>query len=135
MAYIAGVRVKNLTDMRSVVTIRHGWLTQNPFRSMYFACQSMAAEMSTGLLVMNGVYESRPGISMLVVKNNAEFFKKAVGRITFICEDGMQISEAISKTRSTGEGVVLLLKSTGRDESGAIVSEFNFTWSLKVKSL
>jgi hypothetical protein len=133
MAYLAGVRVKELNDQQAVTNIKFGWLTQNPFRSMYFACQAMAAEMSTGLLVMNGVYESKPGISMLVVKSEADFYKKAVGKITFTCDDGTQISEAILKTKQSGEGVILKLRSVGKEESGEIVSEFIFTWSLKAK--
>jgi hypothetical protein len=133
MAYIAGVRVKELNDQHALTTVRFGWLTQNPFRSMYFACQAMAAEMSTGLLVMNGIYESKPGISMLIVKNEANYFKKAIGKITFTCDDGALISNAIIKTKESGEGVVLELRSRGKDESGEMVSEFIFTWSLKAK--
>jgi hypothetical protein len=133
MAYIAGVRVKNLNDQHAVTTIKYGWLTQNPFRSMYFACQAMAAEMSTGLLVMNLTYQSTPGISMLIVKNRADYFKKAVGKITFTCNDGELISASIQKAKESREGVILELRSEGKDESGEIVSEFMFTWSLKAK--
>ena len=33
-------------------TVKHRWINQNPFNSMYFAVQAMAAELSTGALVM-----------------------------------------------------------------------------------
>src|ERR1043165_7481237 len=88
MAFIAGIRVTELSDERAVTTIRHKWLNQNPFRSMYLACQSMAAEMSTGLLVLNYIYGSSPAVSMLIVRNEAQYFKKAVGKITFTCQEG-----------------------------------------------
>lgn len=134
LAFIAGVRVAKLDEQKAVTTIKFGWLTQNPFHSMYFACQAMAAEMSTGLLVLNYVYGAQPSISMLIVKNQAQYFKKAVGKITFNCYDGNHINDIIVKTKSSGEGYVVDLKSIGTDESGEIVSEFIFTWSIKAKA-
>src|ERR1019366_7194711 len=73
MAFLAGIRVKEFSIEKAVLTIKFSWLTQNPFRSIYFACLVMAAEISTGLLVMNGVYNSKPAISMLIVKNHATY--------------------------------------------------------------
>ena len=133
MAFVAGVRVKELNENHAITTIKYGWLTQNPFRSMYFACQAMAAEMSTGLLVMNSIYGSKPGVSMLIVKNQATYFKKATGKILFTCDAGNAISSLILELPSSPEGKIIDLKSIGTDETGAIVSEFIFTWSLKAK--
>jgi hypothetical protein len=134
MAFIAGVKVKKLNGKEAITTIKYGWRNQNPFRSMYFACQAMAAEMSTGLLLLNYIYGSKPAVSMLIVKNQAQYFKKATGKITFTCESGDEIDHVISKTKTTGEGCVIDLRSTGKDESGEMVSEFIFTWSVKAKS-
>ncbi len=133
MAFVAGIRVKELTDSKAVTTIKFGWLTQNPFRSMYFACQAMAAEMSTGLLVMNTINNSNLAISMLIIHNKASYFKKAVGKINFICADGDLVSELIIKAKQSEEGVIADMKSIGIDESGDTVAEFVFTWSLKRK--
>jgi hypothetical protein len=133
MAFVAGIRVKEINDNKVVTSIKYKWLTQNPFRSMYFACQAMAAEMSTGLLVMNVIDNSKPPISMLITKNQAIYYKKAVGKINFTCNDGQSVSQIIEQAKKTGEGYTIDLKSVGTDEAGAIVSEFIFTWSLKVK--
>lgn len=134
MAFIAGVRVKQLETDKAITTVKFGWLTQNPFRSMYFACQAMAAEMSTGLLVMNAVYDSTPPVSMLIVKNQAVYHKKAIGKITFTCYDGNHIEQIIAKVKASGEGITTDLKSIGVDEAGDTVAEFIFTWSLKAKA-
>ena len=134
MAFLAGIRVKEFSEERSILTIKFSWLTQNPFRSIYFACLAMAAEISTGLLVMNGIYESKPAISMLVVKNQATFFKKAVGKISFTCMDGKMIANAIETAKNSSEGVVVEVRSIGVDEAGDNVAEFIFTWSLKSKA-
>lgn len=134
MAFIAGIRVKAISQASVVTVIKFKWLTQNPFRSMYFACQAMAAEMSTGLLVMDAIHNSTPAISMLIVKNQAAYYKKAVGKITFACEDGQKVAEVISQAKQTGEGYVMDLKSIGKNEQGEVVSEFIFTWSVKAKN-
>ena len=133
MAFFAGVRVKELTIQKCSTTIKFKWLTQNPFHSMYFACQAMAAEMSTALLILNGVYKSSPAVSMLIVENKALYYKKATGKITFTCADVNHISEIISKTKQTGECITIELKSIGIDETGDTVAEFTFLWSLKAK--
>ena len=134
LAYIAGLRVKELTDERAVITVKYGWLTQNPFRSMYFACLSMAAEMSTGVLVLNGIYNSKPPVSMLIVINQAFYHKKAIGNITFTCSDGNLINSFINKAKVSGESVLVDTTSIGKDETGEIVAEFTFTWSMKAKN-
>jgi hypothetical protein len=134
MAYIAGIKLPVLNDEKAVTTVKYSWLTQNPFHSMYFACLSMAAEMSSGVLVLNGVYESKPAVSMLIVKNQAIYHKKAVGTITFTCADGKLISEYVNKAKTTGESISIDTTSIGKDEKGDIVAEFIFTWSMKVKN-
>ena len=101
---------------------------------MYFAVQAMAAELSTGALVMGRIKESCRKISMLVQNNNASFTKKATGKISFVCEDGNLIEEAIQESINTGEGRTFWMKSIGKNEEGETVSTFNFEWTIKVKN-
>jgi hypothetical protein len=70
---------------------------------------------------------------MLVANNKGNFTKKAKGRITFSCNEGNLIEEAIQKTIATGEGQTLWLKSIGIDEKGDRVSEMDFEWSVRLK--
>ncbi|WP_282044077.1 DUF4442 domain-containing protein [Winogradskyella flava] len=133
-AYFTGVRTKYLDDTTCVVSVKHRWINQNPFRSMFWAVQGMAAELSTGALVMTKIRNSGKNISMLVANNNASFTKKATGRITFTCEEGHKIDEAITKAIETGDGQTVWLNSNGINKDGMEVSSFNFEWTLKVKS-
>ncbi len=132
-AFISGVRVKSIDANQCVVTVKHRWINQNPFNSMYFAVQAMGAELSTGALVMYHIQESGRKISMLVANNKGNFSKKATGRITFTCHDGHLIEEAINKTIATGEGETFWMKSIGTNEQGVQVSEMDFEWSVRVK--
>jgi len=132
-ALFAGLRVKALDDKQAVVTVKYKWFNQNPFKSMYFAVQSMAAEMSTGLLASGQVYQRNPAVSMLVVGLEAKFVKKAVDTISFTCKDGDAIDEVIESSIATGEGKTIRCHSIGTNLAGEVVSEFWITWSFRVK--
>ena len=133
LAYIGGVRVKTVSEEQATVKISHRWMNQNPFNSMFWAAQGMAAEMSTGVLVMKAIEKSKATFSMLVIHQEANFFKKATGTILFTCAGGMEISKALKRAKETKEGQVFVLTAEGKNENGVLVSKFNFEWSLKVK--
>ncbi|WP_124979967.1 DUF4442 domain-containing protein [Nonlabens xiamenensis] len=128
-----GVRCKNIDAKSCVVSVKHRWINQNPFNSLYFAVQAMAAELSTGALVMSYIQESNAKVSMLVANNEATFTKKATGRITFTCHDGEAIQQAIAQTVATGEGQTVWMESQGMNEQGIQVSHFRFEWTVKRK--
>ena len=133
LAYLGGVRVRTITDTEVVVSIKYRWMNQNPFKSMFWAAQGMAAEMPTGVLVMKAIDDSKVKVSMLVTQQEARFFKKATGRILFSCKGGNEIREAIQESIKTGEGQVIVLTSEGKNKDGVVVSKFQFHWSLRVK--
>lgn len=132
-AFWCGVRAKSISFEVCKSTVKHRWFNQNPFNSMYFAVQAMAAEFTTGVLVMHQIQESGKNISMLVANNKATFTKKAKGRITFECNQGNLIKDTIQKAIVTNEGQTIWLTSIGTDEQGDQVSEMQFEWSVKVK--
>ena len=133
-AWWCGVRLRSLDTERAVVTVRHRWINQNPFKSMFWAVQGMAAELSTGAMVMQQIRESGKDISMLVAGNNARFSKKATGLITFRCEDGAGVRTALLQTIESGEGQTLRMTSTGTNEDGVTVSVFEFEWTVKLRA-
>src|SRR6195952_1341661 len=94
-AFFAGVRLKSMTADRCLVKVPYKWFSQNPFKSTYFACLSMAAEMTTGLLGLMHIHKRQPAVSMLVVKIEGNFIKKATGITVFTCEDGSAIKQTI----------------------------------------
>ena len=100
---------------------------------MFWAVQGMAAELATGALVMRQIRECGKPVSMLVLNNQANFSKKAVGRIEFRCEDGDAVTGALARTLETGAGETVWMTSVGRDATGDVVSTFRFEWTLKAK--
>jgi hypothetical protein len=93
----------------------------------------MAAEMSTGALALGHLYKRKPVVSMLVVKTEGEYFKKAVDKTTFVCEDGPQIERCIEEAIESGEGRTIRAKTIGKNKAGELVAEFFITWSFKAK--
>lgn len=130
-AFFAGLRVAKADTHSCIITVPYRWFTRNPFRSIYFACLAMAAEMSCGILAMSNVYKSNPRVSMLVVNMEAGFTKKAIGRIRFTCNDGPAIREAVERAKATGEGQMVRTRSIGTNEAGETIAEFFITWSFK----
>ena len=133
-AFLSGVRVSTIKENKATAIVKHRWINQNPFRSMYWATQGMAAELVTGILLMKKIDDSKRKISLLVVEQKGEFFKKATGRITFICDDGVLIDKALQEAIKTGEGTLIHLPSKAYDQENDLVSSFVFTWSVKLKS-
>ena len=134
LAWIAGSRVKRIDAEACSISMPFGWRNQNPFQSMYFAAQSMSAEMSTGMLCMLAIENSGESISMLVSDNQSHFSKKANGHVTFTCNDGKKMFDAVAETCRTGEPVLVEMKSVGVMDNGVEVSSFSFTWTVKKRS-
>ena len=68
-AYLCGVRVKWIDHEKCHVGVRHKWINKNPFKSMFWAVQGMAAELATGALIIMKIKQLNQKISMLVIKN------------------------------------------------------------------
>lgn len=134
LAFFSGVRLKTLDSEKAQVTVPYGWRTQNPFRSTYFAALSMAAELSTGALVLSAVRASGRPIAMIITDLRVEFKKKANSLTTFQCEDGKKILDSVSEVIQTGGPLKVQTRTVGTLPGGEEVAEFEFTWSMKMRS-
>lgn len=132
--WIAGMRLKELQASKATTSIPFKFLNKNPFKSIYFAVQSMAAELSTAALVLLHCHGYKPSIAYIIVGLEAKFVKKATGRTFFTCESGNLVKEAVDHCLTTGEPAVVSLQTIGKMDDGTVVSEFVFSWSLKQRS-
>ncbi len=131
-AWFMGIRVRSCDLDKCVVDLPYGWRSQNPFRSIYFAAQCAAGELSTGLLVLAHLQE-KPPVSMLVTNIEADFFKKASETLTFTCDDGPSIKATIQKALETGEAQTYQAASIVRLPDGREAARVRITWSFKKK--
>lgn len=133
LAFVAGLRVEHFCNEKSVISVPYNRLTSNPFRSMYFAPLTMAAELASGLYALHGVLASPVPVSMLVIGMKAQFLKKARGRIRFESRDGQAIRAAIEACRNSDEGQQVQVQTSGFDLEGNEVARFEFQWTFRRK--
>jgi hypothetical protein len=131
-ARFAGLRMDRIDDEICATSIPGGWRSQNPFKTMYWAVQGMGAELATGAAPFAISRAMPEKLRMFVVGTEASFIKIAKGRITFTCDEVSSARNAIEKSMDSGESVECVLKSTGRDSAGDIVSEWIFKWNFRV---
>jgi len=133
-AFWCGVRVHELQDRSCVTTLRYRWANQNPFGSIYFAALGMAAELATGALLMRYFKMQGWSVSFLVIEQQAQFYKKATGRIHFTCQLPPHF-DALMQSLSDTEPQTLVLETVGTNEQGETVAIMQFTWSMKRRGL
>ena len=131
-AWFMGVRVKKVTPEFCEVTLPYQWRSQNPFKSIYFAAQAAAAELSTGALGLLAL-EGRGKVSMLVSHIEMEFTKKATTLTTFTCEQGAEMFETVERAIQTKEPQSITMVSRGVQATGELVSITKVTWTFKAK--
>ncbi len=130
LAACAGLSLRRLDDTACTVAVPDGWRTRNPFRSMYFAAQSMAAEMSTGAPAMMLAEGASASVSMLVREVRGVFTRRIQGEAEFTFEDLAGMRAAVERAVASGESESFVAHSVGSTRDGA-ASEFEITWSFK----
>ncbi|TWF44105.1 uncharacterized protein DUF4442 [Chitinophaga polysaccharea] len=133
-AWLSGVRLQSLETETCVTSVPYRWLSQNPFRSTYFACLAMAAELSTGLPALMYASSTSRRISMLVTGMESTFVKKATGLTLFTCAELPLLRAAMERALNNDTAETVTLHSEGRDKDGILIASFAITWSFKSKS-
>lgn len=132
-AWWSGVKVVSVNEQTAITKIRYSWFNQNPFRSVYFACLAMTAELSTGIMAFTYIRKNKLPVSMLLTGMQASFVKKATGRIQFKCDQGAAIRAAIDQCIARKEPVTVNVYSHGSNEAGEKVADFTLIWSYKAR--
>jgi len=131
MALISGVKLVHLDEESAVTEVPFRWSNKNPFKSMYFAVQSMAAELSTATPALMALKGLDADIALIIVDLKAEFVKKAQSKVTFTCTDYDKFNKAIASLKQPDDVETVTAKTVGRDIDGNEVATFYFTWSFK----
>ena len=85
MGWIAGLRVRELNENKCTTSVPFKFLNKNPFKSTYFAVQSMAAELSTATPCLLAITGQKPSVAFIIVDMKATFTKKVLDPL---CEAG-----------------------------------------------
>lgn len=129
----AGLRVDAVDRTSCTVSLPGGWRTQNPFGSMYWAAQGMAAEMATGVQGYILANAAPVPVRMILSGCEGSFSRMCKGRGSFVFDQGAAVEAAILQTLSSGETVSCSTDVVGFDPGGVEVSRWTFTWSFRAK--
>ena len=131
LAAFAGLRVRRLDESACAVFLPGGWRTRNPFGSTYFAAQAMAAEMSTGAPAMVAVRSAPASVALILTAVAATFTRRMQDGAIFTFEDVAGLRAVVEGVAERGGTASYTGHSTGRTADGAMVAEFDVTWSFK----
>jgi hypothetical protein len=131
MGWLAGMKIIDLTENHCITSVPFKWINKNPFKSVYFAVQSMAAELSTATACMVAIQGHQPSIALIIVDMKGQFYKKATGKVFFTCLHQGQTYDTVAQALASKKAQTLSLKTVGKMSDGTLVSEFVFTWSFK----
>ena len=131
MGWLAGMKIIDLTENHCITSVPFKWINKNPFKSVYFAVQSMAAELSTATACMVAIQGHQPSIALIIVDMKGHFYKKATGKVFFTCLHQGQTYDTVAQALASKKAQTLSLKTVGKMSDGTLVSEFTFTWSFK----
>ncbi len=130
-AFICGVRLYELNSNKCTAGIKYRWINQNPFKSIYFACLTMTAEMTTGLPFYMEIKKRKAKVSMLLIGFKGDFYKKATGKIHFTNFEIEKVIPIIDQVQLSNEPKVINIESKGYNQSNELVASIIFTWSFK----
>ena len=129
----SGTKMVQLDERQSITKVRYKFLNTNPFKSMYFAVQSMAAEFATAAHALMAIEGASEKVVFIVVKCEGEFYKKVEGVVWFKAASYEGFKAAVAQAIETGEQVEYRAKAEGVLEDGTVATHFYFTWSFKRK--
>lgn len=126
-------RMRGLDQERCEVEIPFRYRNRNIFGTMYFAATLMAAELTTGGLVLFH-NAARPEKVKFIVKGiEADFVKPARSRVTFVCDQGEEVRKAFEEALRGEEGVERTLEVSGRRADGEEVARVKVNWYWRAK--
>ena len=133
MGFLSGMKISELTEEKCSVTVPYKRKNKNPFKSTFWAVLGMAAEMSSGALLIMFTHKQKPSVAMIIVNCTGNFVKKATDKTTFTCSDGQKIKEAVKTAIENEEAQLIECHMKGVNEAGEEVANFTFTWSVKAR--
>lgn len=133
MGFLSGMKISELTEEKCSVTVPYKRKNKNPFQSTFWAVLGMAAEMSSGALLIMFTHRQKPSVAMIIVNCTGNFVKKAADITTFTCNDGHKIKEAVKTAILKEEPQLIECHMKGVNEAGEEVASFTFTWSVKAR--
>lgn len=125
-------RVIEVRAERSVIRIPLRRRTRNHLGSMYIASFTVGADLAAGLLAFNHSRIKGRNTSISFKSMQANYIKRAMSHVDFICEKGAEVAALIDAAALDGERKNLDVPVTAYCEN-EIVAQISIELSVKVK--
>ena len=127
-------KIIHLDDESCKLCIPLNWRTRNHVQSMYIGVFTVGADLTGGLLTLNSIRKRKRKVVLIFKDFHANFFKRAVQDVLFICKDGAAIDHAVQQAVDKGERINLPINITAmlsQDTEDDPVANFRLTLSMK----
>lgn len=130
LLFLTGAKVKEINSQSCTVQMPFKKLVKNHLGSVYFGALAIGADACVGFLAADKIYDSKKNVNLVFKSFRAQFLKRAVGPVLFICDEGPLIDEMLQETLRTGERVNRMIPARAEVQN-EIVAEFELELSLK----
>jgi acyl-coenzyme A thioesterase PaaI-like protein len=128
--------VMEMDEQRTVLKIPLNRRTKNHLGVMYFGAIAMGAEAAVAIRAVQEIQKSGQRVDFLFKDFTANFIKRCEGDVHFVCEQGSEVRDVISKTIQTGQRETKTFRSYAivpSQDPKEIVAEFTVTLSAKAR--
>lgn len=134
LIYYTGVKVVSLDEEKLEVMIPLNARTRNHLNSMYFGALAVGADVAGGLLAFLYMQNTGKGMSVAFKDLKADFLKRAMGDVHFVCSQNRAINEMISRIEASREreNMEVEVIATVPSISEEPVAKFKLTLSAKM---
>lgn len=111
--------------------------TRNHLKSMYFGALAIGADVAGGLYAFKLIQESGANVQFVFKDFQAEFLKRPLSDVHFVCRDGKKIKKLVQVALESGERVnskVNIVAYAPESSGKNPVARFKLTISLKLKN-
>jgi len=132
MIFFCRPKVLHLDENSCKIRIRLRRRTRNHLGSMYIAVFTVGADISAGIFAFLLVRERKVKASIAFKSFKADYHKRAMGDVYFICDSGKEIAEMVQESQSSAERVnrMIHVKAVCEEEE---VASMEIELSVKVK--
>ena len=105
--------------------------TKNHLKSMYFGALCVGADFAGGLLTLNIINKHNSKAKLIFKDFKANFLKKGLSDIRFICSDSKVIEKGVVENLNTKNRINFKVKVSAIDKDGLKIADFWLTTSIK----
>ncbi len=136
MIGFVGPKIIEFNEHRIIVKVPYKRRTLNHLKSVYLGALVVGADLVAGFHAFYMARERDLNISLVFKNFNAEFIKRPMSEVFFVCEEGQNVNAMIERSIESGERQtqdIYIKAYTNYPEDPEHIANFTLGLSLKIK--